>query len=390
VAPAFAAPSRGPQGPSGLGSAAWCPPVQPSADPVGPSLPPARHLATRGPASRRVPVPTPAPPHGWDSAVWHPRSAPVPPRHSLPPQPRAARASEAAGRSLPDGELRELAQPHIEASALLVCTVPSVDPCQAMLGGSRPRAQSALNLDQARVSQLNEYFRQPAVCLRPDNKLSMFRMAPACQSRLFVAPQVDTPLLHLLRASTSGLSRRAADHLLKALQGQFVGVMAQFRLAFHGTIMTRSMVASMVEATAEQQAFLRYQMLAHLEALDLAAKLAASIVASMRFLLLQLTRVTGVAARGLQSLPFSGEALFGPELRRYLDEATLLGLQAQQLSASSGAQSTASGPAAKKPRPRKLQSASLPAPPPSFPSRRGKGRGRGRGGPKGGPPRGRR
>jgi hypothetical protein len=101
--------------------------------------------------------------------------------------------------------------------------------------------------------------------------------------------------------------------------------MATFRLAFHGTIMTGALSQSLLEPSQEQLSLLAHQMLAHLESLDTAAKSAASIVASMRVLLLQLTGLTSPSVSpGLQALPYSGEALFGPQLRLYLDEAAQL------------------------------------------------------------------
>lgn len=169
--------------------------------------------------------------------------------------------------------------------------------------------------------------------------------------------------------------------------------MASFRLAFHGSVLTRALSQSLQAPSLEQRSLLAHQMADHLEALDTAATSAASIIASMQGLLLQVTGLTGLSVSpGLQSLPFSGELLFGPQLRLYLAEAAQLSLQAQQLRASSSGRSSkrmASSSSGSQPKrtqpPSTSQPQSRPAPAPAFRKSIDKGS-QGRGAPKGGSP----
>jgi hypothetical protein len=340
-------------------------------------------MAPRGPPPGSVPVPPPVP-AGWGSDAWRPPVAQL-----RPPQPIAEEPAAGVAQVIPYGDLLELCLPRINAPELLASRFPAVDPCQLLAGsGSRSRVQRSLNVDQARVTLLNAHFTKPVVSGKIASSSSRFHMAEACHSRLFVAPQIDQPLLNLLPTS-SGLSRSGSEQHLKVLGGLFEGAMATFRLAFHGTVLTRALFQSHAVPSQEQTSIMSHQMAAHLEALDTSAKSAASIVASMRGLLLQLTGLSGTAVSpGLMALPYSGGALFGPMLQRHVEELTQLGQQATQLRASSMGQSSRpatgfSGPPAKRHKP---QASHAPARPPAPASFRAKGKGgsRGRGAPRGG------
>lgn len=348
-------------GPGGSGLASLGVPTAP-----GPLYPATRHP---------VPVPDPIPSVGWESAAWHPRApATVPPSF--------VEAGTARSERLSYGDLLAAMLPAIQAPDLLRADVVAPDPCRLMSGlqSQSPVGHRSVALDQARLNQLTEVLHRPVMRRKLVNPNSQFRMAPE-QSPLFVAPLVDQPLQALLSSGSGNLTRVQFEQHLRVLRALYEASMSQYRLSYHGTIMARALRASLSAPSRDQVVMLDFQVKALLESMDTAAHSAASIVASMRQLLLQYVGHTGSlsasAPSHLLNLPFEGRELFGSGLQQNLEESARVNQLSSQLRSesrsSASASRSASGPAGPRLKRRKPSQPPPPQPSQSFRSSKGSG-----------------
>jgi hypothetical protein len=246
--------------------------------------------------------------------------------HSPPSISSAAIMPETVEREQGDkdcyryGELLQIVLPHLQETGLLYQPPPSVDPCNALAWGSTPSQKASLWIDQARYNELNQFFGKPQVLPKGSFGHSRFRLAPPCMTQGFKAPVVD-PKLRLMYGKYAGMSRKALEHTFNSLAGTYEGVMASYRLAYHGTIMTRALAASLESpGSLAQVSVVRHLMGTQTETLQAAARTAASLLVVMRELVLHLAGLQDVpiAPAKLLASPFGGQFLFGASVDEFL------------------------------------------------------------------------
>jgi hypothetical protein len=158
-------------------------------------------------------------------------------------------------------------------------------------------------------------------------------MAPALQTLTFTAPSAD-PSLSLCKTFKPP-SRAYLEHLLKHLKCLYEGAMTEFRLAYHGSLMTRAMERTFVNAapSLEQSSLIVHMTQAHVEAMEAAASMACDILVQMRQCLLHVHGLTGHLAVQDQLVvsPYCGVQVFGHQLSSYPLYLQQQALQAQML-----------------------------------------------------------
>jgi hypothetical protein len=221
---------------------------------------------------------------------------------------------------IPYGDLLATFLPMIDEGKLLYKEHTPHDLLAELASVRAPRTSTnAVLLDSPRRALLEARFKKPKDFPRAVTKPSKFQMAPGIRDLAFTAPAVD-PSLNLFNTYTAP-TRASLDASLRTNMSLFEGAMAEFRLAFHGSLMTRALAKTFinVQPTLEQRSMLSHMSKAHMEAMDIAANMACMSLVQMRQCLLHLHGLVGKLSvqEQLVAGPYCGVHVFGPCFVQY-------------------------------------------------------------------------